>query len=592
MATSLNFDSLVIDGSGRASFSGLSSGIDLQKAVDGLIAAKRLPIDRIEQRISSNQVKIAAFQDLRTRALNLKSALETLRGLPSLDRSGDMFEAKQAFATASRADAQTPSEASAIVGVAVTNRSQVASHTIEVQQIAAAHKVASDGIAGGLEGALGQSGTFLIQGRTIAADSSDSLLDLRDAINAANAGDDATGVTASIVSISAAEHVLILTADATGTEATISAADAGGAVLQSLGLLDGGGAFKNELQAGQNAELLVDGLGTVIERPNNTVDDVISGVTLSLFKAEPGTTIKLDVERDLNQVKSAIVDFVDAYNELRGFINQQALPDVPDDDETGAGVLAGMSALSEIRARLSAAIGGAVQGGDATLTVLAQIGITLRSPSQSADPLLANTLDVDETKLDDALLNRSHAVRELFAFEMSSSSPDVVLLGFDRDTRYSAAGYQLNVAYAGGAITSANLGGAADGSDDGSISVNGNVLTVVAGPAKGLKLLFTGAAPVSGVQIDLSIGLGAQSYHAADALADETGGVIASEIDSLEGQNELGAARAERLEERLERERERLLERFIAMETALATMERLLESLRQQIDAAFGDRRN
>ena len=81
-------------------------------------------------------------------------------------------------------------------------------------------------------------------------------------------------------------------------------------------------------------------------------------------------------------------------------------------------------------------------------------------------------LDVDETKLDD-LLNRIDAVRELFAFEMSSSSPDVVLLGFDRDTRYSASGYQLNVAYAGGAITSANLGGAADGSD-GSISVNGN----------------------------------------------------------------------------------------------------------------------
>jgi flagellar hook-associated protein 2 len=75
-------------------------------------------------------------------------------------------------------------------------------------------------------------------------------------------------------------------------------------------------------------------------------------------------------------------------------------------------------------------------------------------------------------------------------------------------------------------------------------------------------------------------------------VADQTGGVIAGEIDSLEGQNELGAARAERLEERLDRERERLLERFIAMETALATMERLLESLRQQIDAAFGDRRN
>jgi flagellar hook-associated protein 2 len=592
MATSLNFDRLVIDGNGRASFSGLSSGIDLQKAVDGLIAARRVPIDRIEQRISDNQVKVAAFQDLGALALHLKSALDKLRGMPSFDGSSDMFEAKRAFATTSRADAATPSQAADIVGVTVTNRSQAASHAIEVQQIAAAHKIASDGIVGGLEDALGQSGTFVINGRTIAVDSSDSLLDVRDAINAANAGANATGVSASIVSISASEQVLILTADDSGTDATISAADAGGAVLQSLGVLDGGGAPKNELQAARNAKLLVDGLGTVIERQSNTVDDVFGGVTLSLFKAEPGTTIKLDVERDLNQVKSAIVDFVDAYNELRVFINQQALTEVPEDDETGAGVLAGTSALSEIRARLSAAIGGAVQGNDATFTVLAQVGITLRGASTVADPLQANTLDIDETRLDDALLNQTDAVRELFAFEMSSSSPDVVLLGFDGDTRHSASGYQLNVAYSGGSITSANLGGAADGSDDGSISVDGNVLTVMAGPAKGLKLLFTGAAPVSGVQIDLSIGLGTQIYHAADALADETGGLIASEIDSLEGQNELGTARIERLEERLERERERLLDRFIAMETALATMNRLLDSLRQQIDASFGERRN
>jgi flagellar hook-associated protein 2 len=432
----------------------------------------------------------------------------------------------------------------------------------------------------------------VINGRTIAVDSSDSVLDLRDAINAANAGADATRVTASIVSISASEQVLILTADDTGTGATISAADTSGAVLQSLGVLDGGGAAKNELQVAQNAELLVDGLGTVIERQSNTVDDVFGGVTLSLFKAEPGTTIKLDVERDLNQVKSAIVDFVDAYNELRLFINQQALTDVPEDDETGAGVLAGTSALSEIRARLSAAIGGAVQGNDATFTVLAQVGITLRGASTVADPLRANTLEIDEAKLDDALLNQTDAVRGLFAFQMSSSSPDVVLLGFDRDTHYSASGYQLNVAYSGGAITSANLGGAADGSDDGSISIEGNVLTVVAGPAKGLKLLFTGAAPASGVQIDLSIGLGTQIYKAAEALADETSGLIGGEIDSLEGQNELGTARVDRLEERLERERERLLDRFVAMETALATMNRLLDSLRQQIDASFGDRRN
>ena len=94
------------------------------------------------------------------------------------------------------------------------------------------------------------------------------------------------------------------------------------------------------------------------------------------------------------------------------------------------------------------------------------------------------------------------------------------------------------------------------------------------------------------MQLDLSVGIGAKLYASVDALIDEGSGLIANEIDVLEGQNKLGQARVERMEERLDRERDRLLERFTAMEAALATMNRLLESLRQQIDAAFySDRR-
>jgi flagellar hook-associated protein 2 len=347
--------------------------------------------------------------------------------------------------------------------------------------------------------------------------------------------------------------------------------------------------FQNQLQEPLNAELLVDGLATVIERQSNTIDDVFTGVTLSLFKAEAGTTIKPDVERDLNQVKSAIVDFVDAYNELRSFINQQALTEVPEDDETGAGVLAGTSALSEVRSRLSAAIGAAVDAADPTLAVLAQIGITFQSAGQVGDPLLANTLAIDESKLDDALLTQTDAVRALFSFQMSSSSPNVALVGFDGTTSYSDGGYTLNVAYAGGAIVSANINGAADGSDDGSVVVTGKLLKVVEGGAEGLQLLYTGTSAASGIQLDLSVGIGAQIYSAVDGLVNETSGLLTNEIDGLESQNDLGQARIERLEERLERERERLLERFVAMETALTTMNRLLDSLRQQIDSAFNN---
>jgi len=587
MATNLNLDSLTVGQNGRAFFNGLGSGIDIQGAVDGLIEAKRIPIDRMEQRIAEHELKMAALRDTRTLALGLRDAVARLRGAISFDGASDAFKAKQVFASSSRTDAQSPSQAAELIGVSVTNAAQASGHTIEVLQVAKAHKVASASIAGAASAALGLTGSFEINGRTITIDSGNSLIELRDRINAANSGDGATGVTASIVSISASEQVLMLTADETGTDASIVASDITGGVLQSLGVLDGGGAFTDELQAAQNAEIKVDGLATTIERQSNTIDDVFSGVTLSLFKAEAGTTVRLDVELDLSQVKQAIVDFVGAYNDLRRFLNQQAQTDVPEDDETGAGILAGTSALSDIRSRLAASIGAAVQSEDPIFSVLAQIGITFQGAGQTGDPLSTNTLKIDEARLDEALLNQTEAVRELFAFGLSSSSSNVVLVGFDGNTSHSAGGYQLNVAYAGGSIVSANIGGPADGSDDGSVSVQGNVLTVLQGGAQGLKVMYTGTASASGIQLDVSVGIGAQLHAAMETLTDDGDGLIASEIDSLGGQNQLNRDRIARLEERLERERERLFERFVAMETALASMNQLMESLRQQIDSSF-----
>lgn len=590
MATNLNLDSISVDQRGRVSFSGLGTGIDLQGTVDSIIAAKRIPIDRIEQRIGERESRIRALQEFDILTRILGDAAKKLEGAVTFDGAGDIFAAKQVFATSSRTDSAIASDAGDLLGVSVTNAAQATGHSIEIEQTATAHKVASDTVGSDLDTALGLAGEIDVNGRAITIAAGDDLLDIRDRINAANKGADATGVRASVVSISDSSHVLILTADDTGTDASLTLGDTSGNVLESLGVLDAGGALENELQAAANARFAVDGLATTIERQSNTIDDVFTGVTLSLFKAEVGTTVEIDVERDLNQVKQAVVGFVDAYNAVRTFINQQALTDVPVDDESGAGILAGTSVLSDARARLAGAIGAAVDGEDPTFAVLAQIGITIQGPGEVADPLLANTLEIDETTLDEALLNDPDGVRSLFAFGMSSSSSNVVLVGFDGNTGFSEGGYSLNVAYSGGAVTSANLGGAADGSGNGTIEVKGSVLTVVDGPAKGLKLLFRGTGPASDVRVDLSVGVGAKMSHASRSLVDDLDGLFDAEVDSLDAQNIRGQERIAQMEERLERERERLLERFAAMEAALASMNRLIESLRNQIESAFGDR--
>ena len=593
MATNLNLDSLSVDSSGRVSFSGLGSGIDAQAAVDGIIAARRIPIDSIEQRISDNDARIAILNDIESLTRNLLDAADGLRGNVSFDGAGDIFEAKSSFASSSRTDAQTPSNAAEILGVSVTNRAQATSHTIEVVQVASAHKIASDAIAGATTDALGLQGSFEINGASVTLENGDTLLDLRDKINALNSGDNGTGVTASLVSISESENVLTLTSDETGIDQAISLTD-GDQILENLGVVDGTGAIKNELQSAGNAQIRVDGLDQiggvdVIERTSNTIDDVFDGVTLSLFKAEAGTTINLDIEPDLNQVKSSIVDLVDAYNELRSYINTQAQSEIEDENgEITEGLLAGTSVLSEIRSKLSGAIGGAVQGNDPTFNSLAEIGITIQGQAEAGNPLLANTLAIDESRLDEALLNQADAVRELFTFGFSSSSSDVLMVGFNDRTSYSETGYTLNVAYAGGEIVSANINGNPDGSDDGSVTVDGARLTVTSGGAEGLQLLYNGDASASGIQLDVSVGVGAQIQAAASRLLDGESGTISGQIDTLTDQNERGQSRVERLEERLERQRENLLARFAAMESALASMNTLLESIRGQIDAAFG----
>lgn len=594
MATNLNLDSLNVDNNGQITFSGLSSGIDARGAVDGIIAAKRIPIDNLERRISDDDARLAVLSDISSLTSNLREAVNALRGNVSFDGSTDIFEAKSTFASSSRTDTQSASAAIEIIGLTATNRAQAGTHTIEVQQIASAHKIASGAISGATTDALGLSGTFDISGASITIESSDTLLDLRDKINAANTGDNATGVAASFVSISASEHVFTLTADESGEDATITVADSSGAVLENLGFIDNLGGIINELQQANNAQISVDGLDqisgvSIIERQSNTIDDVFSGVTLSLFKAEPGTTIKLDIERDLNQVKSAIIDVVDSYNELRAFINTQAQSEIQDEDgEVSDGLLAGSRVLSDIRSSLSAAVGSSVDSLNPVFSSLADIGITIQGAGAVANPLLANTLLIDETKLDDALLTQSDDVKELFSFGLSSSSSNVLLVGFNEQTSFDKDGYTLNVAYSGGEIVSANINGATDGSDDGSISVDGQRLTVNNGGAEGLQLLYTGNISASGIQLDVSVGVGAQLYSAVDQLLDNDSGAINSQIETLTNKNELAQTRVDTLDERLERERERLLLRFANMESALASMNTLLESIRSQIDSAFG----
>src|SRR3546814_19088817 len=101
--------------------------------------------------------------------------------------------------------------------------------------------------------------TTLFRAVTIDVLPTDTLQDLVDRINNANTGAEATGVTASIVRVSASESYMALTVDKAGESlgTEVALADPAG-VLGQLGVLDGGG-FANAFQAARKAPVYAPG---------------------------------------------------------------------------------------------------------------------------------------------------------------------------------------------------------------------------------------------------------------------------------------------------------------------------------------------
>ena len=552
MLDSVNTSNLSVDESGRVVFSGLGSGIDAQGTVDKIMAARRIPVDTLETRIDDNELKITALNQLKTNLNGLRDSLAKLYGSVSYGNTNDIFETKQAFSTSSRLDGATPAAAANLLGITTTAAAAPGSHNIEILRTAAAHKVSADAQTSTTT-ALGfaDNDSFTIADpdgvlRTITVNSGTTLGGLRDAINAANKGTTATGVTASIVSVSATENYLLLTKNATGVAMTV--ADVSGTPLATVGILTGAD-FKNELLVAQTAQLYVDGVldqtnllyesnyqsastvqagsngtldfdtyGTVaytstdslatlatnitaahadltatvvtdgagvrleitglaaftitesgggsaitdlgidnqrkvVERTDNTVSDLFTGVTLNLFQAEAGTTIKIDIEQDLNQIKTELGTFVDAFNAFKIFLNGQRETRAENAEDTDlTGVLLSSSVLerveNEIGRILNSAVGGLTGDVFKTLPQLSLIdtittGISyVKSPS---DPLLVGTLQIDDSKLDEALLNKPNEFRQLLTFGFTSGDSRVSLLAFNGDTTYNAAGYTLNI---------------------------------------------------------------------------------------------------------------------------------------------------
>lgn len=246
---------------------------------------------------------------------------------------------------------------------------------------------------------------YTAQGASITISAAQSLKDIASAINNA-AYAEGNAVSASVV-----DRQLVLAAKDTGTSHSVVAADSGGTVLQSLGLLTGGGAFKNEMQTALNAAFTVNNI-SVTRSKNNGLDDVISGVTFNLAADAQGQTATLAVNRDSAAVRSKVDDLLTQVNGLSAYLKAKTAVTGTGSDRGSAkfsrGPLADDMAYTSLRNDLLNDLSGRVSGLPAGSPVsFAEIGITLN-----------DTLDAsvsDTTKLETALTNNPSGVKALLA---------------------------------------------------------------------------------------------------------------------------------------------------------------------------------
>lgn len=201
------------------------SGIDTAYIIDSLVDLESLKVNREESRKDAYQVKIDAYSQFKSLVLDIGKRVAEIQNESDFN----------IFITSS-SDENAVTLSAGTGGVA-------GEYDIEAAQIAKSEKmVSADGLITDQGAALSTfgitPGKFSINGVEITIDATDTIQDLRSAINSATDGDgNKLDVTATVIKLSDTNFRLVLTAHDTGSAGAAYQDLDGGTVLQALGII-------------------------------------------------------------------------------------------------------------------------------------------------------------------------------------------------------------------------------------------------------------------------------------------------------------------------------------------------------------------
>ncbi len=359
------------------SFGGLNSGLP-PNIVDQLMEAERLPVKNMETQKAKSQDRLKLVTELDTKISDIRKSLGELsnsRGFADIKLiSGDP---------------------NVVTGTVDPSLSTPGSWNVEVVKLAQKASAITNGFPDKDKTEIGV-GYFKFRTadgyKEVYVNGASSTLE-----GAANAINNARiGVRASVINDRKdpdAPFKLVIAADAVGSDNKVE--------YPTLYFLDGDqDLYFDEEREASNGIVKIDGFE--FEVSDNTLKDMIPGVTLELRQANPGRSVNVSVKEDFEVVSGKIKSFVDGMNGVFGFIQGQNKLS-KDSDTTRT--LGGDNLLRSIEQRMRQVCLNPQYGVSGKIKQLNQIGIQFNR---------AGTLDFDEKKFNATLQRNPEAVHSFF----------------------------------------------------------------------------------------------------------------------------------------------------------------------------------
>ncbi len=557
-----------------------SMGMDIGAIVKDQIKVKEMPLETKKDAIEQQTKVIAAFSEMESKVVAIKTAAAKLSNLSAISGSTSAFGQKRAMATATT----TGTLAGNIVGFTVTDNTPNQNFSLSVQNIATADTLAaSSASATTLDSALNQSGTFALasldnSAQTITITADMTLVDIKNAINSASS---LSKIRASIIPAGSNDFRLNISHTETGKQIFLNDPDS---ILSNLNLSESGATDQS-----LSACVIFNGIQTYHSK--NMITNLVEGVTIEPLSASAGNVINVKIEPDLNQTKKDIAGFVNAYNDFVDFFDQQHVRDEDDNNQYAKdSYLARNSFFDLLNTSISSAMSGSSLGvPNGELRVLADIGITFDADSLG-DAIkngqsITNKLKIDDNILDSKLLNSIDQVRKLFAFEAVTSNAQFIVSGHPQNISKDIAGtpFTVTISNDSGIYTATFTSGTT--TLTGTVEdVDGNLRIVAPdeGIFQGIKMAYLGSQIGDGssatTTVTLIQGIGDKLNNYLETLLLPNGS-LDLEKEQLKGESTLLKDELLRLTDRFNREKEFIIAKFAKLQEVLRQLEFLKENL-------------